>query len=34
MARMLRYAGGILAQGNRRSVWDGCGPGFDNPEQR
>jgi multimeric flavodoxin WrbA len=35
MARMIRDAGGIPAQGNQRSLWDaGCGPGQENPEHR
>ncbi|MFE3445780.1 flavodoxin family protein [Nocardia sp. NPDC059180] len=35
LAAMLRDAGGIPAEGNRRSEWDaGCRPEFANPEHR
>jgi multimeric flavodoxin WrbA len=35
LARMLKDAGGIPAEGNQRSKWeDGCRPGFENPEHR
>jgi multimeric flavodoxin WrbA len=35
LARMLKDAGGIPAQGNQRSGWDaGCRYDFDNPEYR
>jgi len=35
LARMLKDAGGIPAQGNQRSEWDaGCHPGAANPEHR
>jgi len=35
MAKMLKDAGGIPAEGNVRSEWDdGCKPGWPNPEFR
>jgi multimeric flavodoxin WrbA len=35
LARMLKLAGGIPAQGNQRSEWDaGCRSDFENPEYR
>ena len=35
MAKMLKQAGGIPAEGNVRSEWDdGCKPGWPNPEHR
>ena len=35
IARMLKDAGGIPAQGNSRTGWDaGCDPGYENPEHR
>src|SRR5215204_5926009 len=35
IARILKDAGGIPAQGNSRTEWDaGCHPGYENPEHR